>query len=301
MGANGLLRTTILLAMLTGLFVLLGHAIGGVAGMLIAFTIALAMNAGAYWYSDRLMLTMTGAREVTYPEMPDLVGLVSSLAQRADLPSPRVFLVDSPTPNAFATGRNPDHAAVAVTTGLLQLLRYDELAGVIGHELAHIRNRDTLLSTVTATIAGAITMLAEIGQWSLLLGGIGQSDEEGSEQNAAMSLVSGILMLFLAPIAATLIQLAISRSREYRADADGALIAGDPLSLARALKKLEAANRLVPMPVQPALAHAFTIQPLSGGFATLFSTHPPVADRIARLRSMLTARRPQPELAALGI
>ena len=296
MGIGNLCKTTILLALLTGLFVLLGNAFGGTTGMLIAFTVAMAMNAGAYWFSDRLALAMTGAREVVAGEMPDLVGLVASLARRTGLPQPRVYLIDSPTPNAFATGRNPDHSAVAVTTGLLQLLRHDELAGVIGHELAHIRNRDTLLSTITATIAGAVTMLAEIGQWSMLFGGMGQSDDEGSEQNPVASLVGGILMLFLAPIAATLIQLAISRTREYRADVVGAQIAGDPLPLARALEKLEDANYLLPMQVRPALAHAFIVQPLSGGFATLFSTHPPIGERVARLRSMVTTRRRQPAL-----
>jgi len=291
MGLGNTFKTARLLVSLTVLFVLVGGALGGSGGMLLAFILALVMNAGSYWMSDRLALAMTGAREVSFSEAPELHRLVEQLTLQARLPKPRVYVVDSPAPNAFATGRDPAHAAVAVTTGITHILTHEELAGVLAHELAHVRNRDTLLAAVVATIAGAITMIANMAQWALLFGGYGRGEED--DGGGLGGLVGGILMIFLAPIAAVIIQLAISRSREYAADSTGASIVGDPLPLARALEKLEMANRAIPMAVPPATAHQFTVQPFSGnGLAGLFSTHPPTAERVARLRAM--ALRPMP-------
>src|SRR3954447_24345810 len=218
------IRTTALLALLTGLLVFIGRAIGGPGGMVIAFGFAIAMNFAAYWFSDKIALKMAGAREVSAADAPELHHIVGTLAQQAGLPMPRVYIVDDPTPNAFATGRDPQHAAVAATTGILGLLDRDELAGVMAHELAHVKHRDTLIQAIVATVAGAITMLANVAQWALIFGGFGGSDEEEDG-----SLVGALLMVFLAPIAAAIIQFAISRSREYAADARGADICGDPL------------------------------------------------------------------------
>ena len=286
------LKTVFLLTVLTVLFVLVGRVLGGTSGMVFAFALALVMNLGAYWFSDRVALAMSGAREVSEAEAPELHRTVERLALRARLPKPRVYVMDTPTPNAFATGRDASHAAVAVTSGIAQILTRDELAGVLAHELAHIRNRDTLIAAVVATIAGAITMIANMAQWALLFGGMGRGEEDESGGGLA-GLAGGLLMIFLAPIAATIIQLAISRSREYSADATGASILGDPLPLARALEKLEMANQAIPLAVNPAVAHQFTVQPFSGGgLASLFSTHPPIAERVARLREM--ALRPLP-------
>jgi heat shock protein HtpX len=287
-------KVTLLLATLTGLFVLVGSALGGTTGMLIAFAFALALNGGAYWYSDKLALRMSGAREVSEAEAPKLHAMIDELVARAQMPKPRVYLIDSPLPNAFATGRNPAHGAVAFTTGIMQSLNQRELAGVAAHELAHIKNRDTLISAVVATIAGTITMIAEFAQWSLLFSGIFGSDEE--EGGGIGELVGSILMIMLAPIAALIIQMAISRSREYKADEIGARIAGDPLGLASALERIEQAAMSGFAPnARPAMAHQYIINPLAGGMAgglmSLFSTHPATAERIARLRRMASTQQ----------
>ncbi len=289
---NGLntVKTTMLLATLTALLVLIGQWLGGTGGMVLAFVIAVVMNGGAYWFSDKLALRMSGAREMTQAEAPQLHSLVGDLAHRAELPMPRVYLIDSEAPNAFATGRDPAHGAVAVTSGIMRLLDRDELAGVIAHELGHIKNRDTLISAIAATVAGAVTMIANIAQWSLIFGGFGGSDEE--EGGGLGGLVGGLFMIILAPIAATLVQLAISRTREYGADAAGAHIAGNPIALASALRKLETWSARMPMAVNPTTAHMYIINPLHGGaIAGLFSTHPPTAERIARLEQLALGQR----------
>jgi heat shock protein HtpX len=289
MTANSL-KTVVLLALLAGLLVFAGRVIAGPTGMFVALVMALLMNFFAYWFSDRVVQAMTGARELPYEEAPWLHELVAQLAYRAGIPKPRLWLVDAPQPNAFATGRDPNYGAVAVTTGLLHLLNRDELAGVIAHELAHIKHRDTLIQAVVATIAGAISYLAQMAQWALFFGGFGRSDER--EGNGLGELAASLLFVLLAPIAALIIQLAISRAREYEADAGGARISGDPLALASALERLEAASRLVPMEVNPAASHLFIVQPFSGeGLLGLFSTHPPIRERIARLRRMAMGAR----------
>jgi heat shock protein HtpX len=291
MNAFNTVKTTMLLTSLTVLLVLIGGGVGGSGGMVLAFVLALAMNGGAYWFSDKLALKMSGAREVTAEEAPQLHRLVGDLAQRAELPMPRVYLVDSETPNAFATGRNPAHGAVAVTSGIMRMLDRDELAGVIAHELGHIKNRDTLISAIAATVAGAVTMIANMAQWAIIFGGFGGGDEEEGEGGLG-GLVGGLFMIILAPIAATLVQLAISRTREYGADAAGARIAGDPIALASALRKLETGSAQLPMAVNPTTAHMYIINPLSGGaIAGLFSTHPPTQERIARLEQMALGQR----------
>jgi heat shock protein HtpX len=282
-------KTAILLATLTGLLVLVGRWIGGPSGMVIAFGFAILMNMGAYWFSDKLALKMAGAREVSPTEAPELHRLVAELAQRAGLPMPRVAIVESEAPNAFATGRSPKHGVVAVTTGIMRILDRDELAGVIAHELGHIKNRDTLISAVVATVAGAITMIANMAQWALIFGGLGGGDDD--EDSGMVGLVSGLFLIILAPIAATLIQLAISRAREYGADAAGAGIAGNPIALASALRILENGNARRPAAVNPATAHLYIVNPLHGGaIAGLFSTHPPVAQRIIRLEQLAMSR-----------
>jgi heat shock protein HtpX len=278
---TNVLRTTVLLAALTALFLVIGGAIGGNQGLFIAFVFALLMNFASYWFSDKIVLSMYGAREVSLHEAPDLYRLVQRLAQRTGIPMPRVYIIPSDAPNAFATGRNPQHGAVAVTEGILRTLDSDELAGVLAHELGHIRNRDTLIMTVAATLAGAITMLAHMAQWGAIFG-FGRRDEEDSGGGGMLSL---LFMAILAPIAATLIQLAISRSREYFADSTGAAIAGSPSGLARALEKLHYASQRLPMDANPATAHLFIVNPLTGGsLVNLFSTHPPIEERIRRLR-----------------
>lgn len=282
-------RTTAMLALLTGLLVFIGRAVGGPGGMLVAFGFALAMNFGAYWFSDKIALKMAGAKEVTAAEAPQLHGIVAELAARAALPMPRVYIVDDPTPNAFATGRDPQHAAVAATTGILQILDRDELAGVMAHELAHVKHRDTLIQAIVATVAGSITMIANMAQWALIFGGFGGGDDE---EDGGGSLVGGLLMVFLAPIAAMIIQFAISRSREYAADAGGAAINGDPLALASALQKLARGAAALPTTAQPAMAHQYIINPFAGGgMLALFSTHPPVAERVARLEALAMSDR----------
>jgi heat shock protein HtpX len=274
------LRTAILLAGLTGLFMGVGFLIGGQSGAMIALLVAAAMNVFAYWNSDRMVLSMHGAQEVDARTAPDLFRLVNELAGRAGLPMPRVYLMDNPQPNAFATGRNPANAAVAVTTGLLNQLSREEVAGVIAHELAHIRNHDTLTMTVTATIAGAISMLAQFG---LFFGG-------NRDNNNGLGIVGTLAMVILAPVAAMLVQMAISRSREYAADELGGRIAGDPMRLASALARIDHAAQAIPNEAaehNPATAHMFIINPLSGaGMDNLFSTHPSTANRIAALREL---------------
>lgn len=278
-------KTTILLAGLTGLFVVIGGAIGGQFGMMIAFGFALVMNMGAWWFSDSLALKMSGAREVSPAEAPELHEMVEVLSARAQMPKPRVYVIESETPNAFATGRSPEKGAVAVTTGIARLLTRDELAGVVAHELAHIKHRDTLISSVAATIAGAITMIADMAMWSMIFSAFGGGNDE-EEGGGLGEMVSGVLMMILAPIAAVIIQMAISRSREYAADAGGAQILGDPLPLASALEKLEWAAGRVPMEASPATSHLYIVNPLVGGLGNLFRTHPQTNERIARLRNM---------------
>lgn len=276
---NSLLKTGVLMAAMTALFMVAGQLLGGQTGVVIALVFAVIMNVSAYWYSDKMALAMSRAREVNAAEAPELHAMVTMLASRAEIPKPRVCIIDDMTPNAFATGRNPDHAAVAVTTGLLNILNRQELEGVVAHELAHIKNRDILISTIAATFAGAISSLASMAQWGMIFGGL--SRDEDSDGGG---LIGSLLMMFLAPIAASLIQMAISRSREFQADASGAAICGRPQSLASALQKLEQSNRVRPMDVNPATAQMYIVNPLSGGgLAGLFATHPPMKERIARL------------------
>jgi len=280
------LRTLFFLSILTALFILIGGAVGGRAGMMFAFLFACVMNIAAYWFSDKIVLAMYRAREVTEREAPQLHRIVWELTQRAGLPMPRLYIVPSKTPNAFATGRNPNHAAVAVTEGILDLLTEEELKGVLGHELAHIKHRDILIQTVAATIAGAIVMLARMGQWALIFGGLrGDNEEEGG---GTLQMIGAILILIIAPIAAFLIQMAISRAREYYADEGGAKFSGNPLYLANALRKLAYGVKRDPMEeANPATAHMFIVNPLKGSnIASLFSTHPPIEERISRLEAM---------------
>jgi heat shock protein HtpX len=272
-----LLRTGVLIAALTALFMVVGYFIGGQTGMLIALVVAVGTNAFAYWNSDRMVLAMQNAREVDPRSAPDLARLVETLAGRAGLPTPRLYIIDTEQPNAFATGRNPENAAVAVSSGLLRTLNQDELAGVIAHELTHVKNRDTLTMTITATLAGAISMLAQFG---LFFGG-------GSRRDNPLGGVGALLMVFLAPLAAGLVQMAISRTREYEADRGGAEISGRPMALASALAKISsAAGRTVNIPAErnPAMAHMYIFNPLRGaGMDNLFATHPSVENRIAAL------------------
>jgi heat shock protein HtpX len=283
------IRTVLLLGLLTGLFMLIGSALGGTGGMVIAFGIAVLMNFGAWWFSDKLALSMSGARETSPEALPELHHMIEGLARNAGIPKPRVYLIDSPMPNAFATGRSPDNSAVAATTGLLGMLSPSELAGVMAHELAHIKNRDTLISSLAATLAGAIGMLADMATWALIFGGFGGSDEE--EGGGIGDLIGGFLMLFLAPIMALLIQMAISRGREFVADAEGARILDDPIPLARALAKIENWKNVsveagYEADVRPASAHQYIINPLHGGLMGLFSTHPSTEERIERLYAL---------------
>jgi heat shock protein HtpX len=275
-------RTALLLAVLTAMLVLIGGAIGGEQGMLVAFVLALAMNFFSYWFSDRIVLRMYRAQPIDEAQAPRLYTVVRRLATRAGIPMPRVYLIPSETPNAFATGRNPQHAAVAVTEGIMHLLDEDELEGVLAHELAHVANRDVLISTLAATLAGAITYLAHMAQWAAIFGGHRSDDEEHGSNPMVM-----MLLAVLAPLAAMLVQLAVSRSREFHADATGARVAGKTWGLAKALEKLQMAQHAVPMDANPATAHLFIVNPLSGrAMMTLFSTHPPLEERIARLRAM---------------
>jgi heat shock protein HtpX len=280
---SNVFKTGILLAVLTAMLVLIGGAIGGQQGMMIAFVIALVMNFVSYWFSDKMVLAAYGAQPIDEAAAPRLYAIVRRLTTRAGIPMPRVYLVPSETPNAFATGRNPQHAVVAVTEGIMRILDEDELEGVLAHELSHVKNRDVLISTIAATLAGAITYLAHMAQWAAMFGGRSRDDEEGGSNPIAM-----ILLAILAPIAAMLVQMAVSRSREFQADATGARVAGKPWGLAKALEKLQMANEAVPMAAAtPATAHLFIVNPLSGQtLMRLFSTHPPLEERIARLRAM---------------
>ncbi len=276
-------KTIALMVGLTVLLVFLGGAFGGRQGMIMAFVFALAMNMFSYWFSDKIVLKMYNAQEATEAEAPMLWGVTHDLALKMNMPMPKVYVIPSDAPNAFATGRNPKHAAVAATQGILRLLTREELEGVMAHELGHVRNRDILIGTIAATMAGAISMLATIAQWGMFFGGGRRDDDEGRG-----GLIGLIAMIILAPIAAALIQMAISRSREYEADATGARICGNPLWLANALRKLHAGSQRVPLDANPATAHMFIVNPLrGGGMMNLFSTHPPMEERIARLESMV--------------
>jgi heat shock protein HtpX len=278
------LKTGLLLAALTALFLLVGDAVGGQNGMVMAFGLAVLMNFGAYWFSDKIVLRMYGAREVSEAEAPQLHGVVRRLSLAAGLPMPKVYIIPTDSPNAFATGRNPEHAAVAVTEGIVRLLSPDELEGVLAHELAHVRNRDILVGTVAATLAGAVMMLARFAQFAAIFGGGRDRDDD---RGGAFGL---LFMAIVAPIAAMLVQMAVSRSREYLADESGAKVCGKPLSLASALEKISGFSRRAPMEASPATAHMFIVSPLTGGgILSLFSTHPPVEKRVARLRSMAVA------------
>jgi len=280
-------RTTILLAALTALVVWIGHMVGGPSGAVMALIFAGAMNFFSYWFSDKIVLKMYGAQEITANDDPELYGLVQDLATRAGLPMPRVYVIPEETPNAFATGRNPEHAAVAVTHGIRRILNKRELAAVLGHELSHVKHRDILISSIAATLAGAISYLAYMAQWGMMFGG-GRDREEGGGGGNIFSL---LFMMIVAPLAAMLIQMAVSRSREYGADDGGAKVTGDPLALASALRKLHMGAQNIPLQVNNATAnataHMFIVNPLTGrGLANLFSTHPPMEERIARLEAM---------------
>jgi len=273
-------RTALLLAALTAIFLAVGYLLGGGTGMVIALVVALGMNAFAYWNSDRMLLGMYGARQVDAASAPGLYGIVEQLAHRANLPMPKVYIIENDQPNAFATGRDPEHAAVAATTGLLHSLTHEEIAGVLAHELGHVKNRDTLIMTITATIAGAIGMLAN---FALFFGG-------GDSRNNPLGIIGVLLMMILAPLAAMLVQMAISRSREYEADRLGAEICGQPLWLASALQKIDSLARRIDNPAaerNPATAHLFIVNPLHGhSVDNLFSTHPKTENRVRRLREM---------------
>ena len=280
------LKTFLLMGLLTILFIWIGSLLGGREGATFALILAAAMNLGTYWFSDKIVLAMYRAREVTEAEAPGLYRIVRELATKASMPMPRVYVIESDSPNAFATGRNPQHAAVAVTTGIMRLLDEEELKGVIGHELSHIRHRDILIGTIAATIAGALSYLAMMARWSAFFGGFGGDDEEGGG-----NIFLVMILTTLAAFAAMLIQLAISRSREYYADEGGARLCGNPLYLARALGKLDMAARRIPLEANPATAHMFIVNPLrGGGIMTLFSTHPPIEERIRRLEEMARGR-----------
>ena len=278
---SNVFKTALLLAVLTVMLVLLGGALGGRQGMLVALILAVAMNFASYWWCDKIVLAMYRAQPITEAEAPRLYNMVRRLASKAGVPMPRVYLIPAEQPNAFATGRNPEHAVVAVTEGILRILDDEELEGVLAHELAHVTNRDILISTIAATLAGAITYLAHMAQWAAFFGGGRHDDDDGPSPIAMM------LMAIVAPLAAMLVQLAVSRSREFQADATGARLAGRTWGLSKALEKLEMAKHAVPMDANPATAHMFIVNPLSGrALMRLFSTHPPIEERIARLRSM---------------
>ncbi|HEY9206631.1 MAG TPA: zinc metalloprotease HtpX [Candidatus Methanoperedens sp.] len=285
---KSMLKTTVLLAALTGLLVVIG-SFWGPGGMMIAFIFAIIMNFGSYWFSDKIVLAMYHAREVTESEFPNLYRVVRNLTYKASLPMLRVYIVESPMANAFATGRNPEHAAVAVTTGIMQILTPEELEGVLAHELAHVQNRDTLISAVAATIAGVITMIASMAQWAAIFGGLGGRNDD----DRSGGIIGFLVLVIIAPIAATLIQLAISRSREYVADESGARMSGKPWALANALGKLHNAADISaahgrPADINPSTAHMMIVNPLRGStIASLFSTHPPTEERISRLNRMI--------------
>ena len=277
------IKTGILLTALTMLFVWIGGYFGGQIGASYAFLFAFIINVGAYWFSDKIVLKMYGAREITVEEFPELYNMVRELVASAKLPMPKLYISPQSSPNAFATGRNPNHSAVCVTKGILNILNREELKGVIAHELSHIKNMDTLIMTIAATIAGAITMLASMARWAMIFGGFGGRGSRNRDSN----IFGYLFMMIVAPIAAMLIQLAISRSREYLADSKGARIAGNPNGLASALLKLEKGAKVYPMQTNNATAHIFIVNPLRGkGIQSLFSTHPPIQERVERLRKI---------------
>lgn len=277
---NGV-KVVVLMVTLTLMLVAAGAVVGGKSGMTIALVMAFGMNFISYWFSDKIILKMYGARPVSEADAPELYSTVARLSSAASLPMPKVYIMDEPQPNAFATGRNPSHGVVAVTTGIMKILTREELEGVLAHELAHIKHRDILVGTIAATFAGAISYLAQMAQWAMLFGGRSDDREEGG------SPIAAIVMMIVGPIAAMLVQMAISRSREYKADEGGARIAGNPLYLANALRKLHMASQRIPMHANPATSHMFIVSPLSGGsMLRLFSTHPPMEERIARLERM---------------
>jgi heat shock protein HtpX len=280
------IKTFFLMALLTVILVMLGNLFGGRGGMIVAFIFAGAMNFFSYWFSDKIVLKMYGAHEVSESEVPILHKMVEKLSERAGIPKPKVYIVKSDMPNAFATGRNPKNAAVAVTTGIMHLLSEDELFGVLAHEISHIKHRDILVSTVAATMAGAISMIANWAQWGAMFGGFGGDDDEGGG-----NFIFVLIFSIIASVAAMLIQMAISRSREYMADKSGAELSGNPLYLANALRKLEAGVQFTSENINPATAHMFIVSPLTGGRAilSLFSTHPPTEERIRRLEQMANA------------
>lgn len=276
------LKTTFLLVLLTVILMMVGQAFGGRGGMTLMLFVSLGMNLISYWFSDKIVLSMYKARPISREQAPALFDIVANLAAHAELPMPKVYVIDTDTPNAFATGRSPQHAAVAVTTGIIRALDKDELEAVLAHELAHVKHRDTLIGTMVAAIAGVITWISTMAQWAMIFGGRGGDREEGG------GILGSLFMIILAPIAATLVQLAISRSREFEADYGSAKISGKPLALADALRKIEQSARYGQLSdaASPATAHMFIINPLSGGkkaFASLFSTHPPTEERVARL------------------
>ncbi|ADY54813.1 Heat shock protein [Syntrophobotulus glycolicus DSM 8271] len=274
------LKTVALMAFLTVLVILIGSALGNEGGMVIAFVFAMVMNFGSYWFSDKIALRMTRSRPLSKEENPQLYSMVERLSSHAGLPMPKLYLSQSAQPNAFATGRNPSHAAVAVTEGLLRLLNEEELEGVIAHELAHVKNRDILIGTLAAVMAGVITTIAHWAQFAFMFGGLSGDDDEGSG-------LAALPLIILGPLAAMLVQMAVSRSREFMADTTGAKIAGNPQGLAQALLKLEQGSRMVPMNVNPAASHMFIVNPLNAQkLVSLFSTHPPIAERVKRLNSL---------------
>jgi len=279
------LKTVFLMTLMMVLFLLVGYLLGGSTGMTIAFIFSLIINFGTYWFSDKIILSMYRAKEVTRESAPKFYNMVEELSKNANLPMPRVYIINDATPNAFATGRNPQNAAVAATTGILQGLNNEELAGVMAHELAHVKNKDILTGTIAATLVGTITYIAQMAGWAMMFGR-GHDDDDGGG-------IGSLFMLILAPIAATLIQFAISRSREYAADQGGSMISKNPLALASALGKISRANQIKPLHnVNPASAHMFIVNPLSGGgISKLFSTHPPVEERIKRLQEIAAGRR----------
>lgn len=286
---NNQIRTTILLAVMTGFIVWIGGLIGGRGGMAIALVFAAGMNFFSYWYSDRIVLSMYRAKEITPGQAPDLYEMVRELARNAGLPMPKIYVIPEEAPNAFATGRDPDHAVVAVTEGLLRLMDRQEIMGVLAHELGHVKNRDILIGSIAATMAGAVMMLANMARWSAIFGGF-RNDEEGGGGIGGIGL---ILTSILAPVAALLIQMAISRSREFLADETAARLSGGPEGLSRALEKLGAYSGRLAMNARPETAHMFIVNPLSGrSLMSLFSTHPPLEDRIARLRGTPPAAGP---------
>jgi heat shock protein HtpX len=286
MHSGNALRTVVLLAALSGLLLFVGDAFGGQNGLILALGFAILMNGGAYFFSDKIALASSGAKPVTREEAPKLYQVVERLCGKAGLPMPKLYLIPEEAPNAFATGRNPNHASVAVTVGLMELMNEDELEGVIAHELSHVSNYDILTTSIAATLAAAITFLAHMARWGMIFGGVRDDDDRRGG-----GAISAVLMIFLAPLAAMLLQLMLSRRREYAADASGAKLVGQPYGLISALEKLGAYNQRIPMATSPATASLYIVKPLTGGdFASLFSTHPPLADRIETLKQMSVTR-----------